>query len=141
MAYATTLDMIDRFGETEILRLSATGELLPVAIVPATVNRALDDATAMVESYLGKRYQTPLLAPTDDIKRAVCILARYDLATGGNKEPTTQMKDDRAATIKWLEGIAAGVVILNGTTPVSSGGKARMSDRPRILSDSSLGGM
>jgi phage gp36-like protein len=138
-AYATIQDMIDRFTQTEILRLSATTNVLPVAIEAVTVNRALDDATALVESYLRKRYFVPVDA-TADIIRATCILARYDLATGGDKEPTTQMKEDRASTIKWLEGIASGMVSLDGATPASSGGKARMSDRPRVFTPDSMAG-
>jgi phage gp36-like protein len=139
MAYATTSDMTSRFGESEILRLSSGDGPLPGAIVEPNVARALDDATAIVESFLRRRYLVPVAQPTADIVRAVCILARYDLSTGADKEPTTQMKDDRAATIAWLKAIADGGVTLEGAAPVSAGAGLQAADRPRLMTSDNLG--
>lgn len=139
MAYATIPDMTLRFGETEIIRLSAGDGPLPVAVVAATVERALDDATAIVDSYLRRRYLVPLAAPTADIVRAACIIARYDLATGANKEPSTQMKDDRAEVIAWLRMIADGRVTLEGAAPVNAGSGVQASDRERVFTQNNLG--
>ncbi len=141
MAYATIPDMTLRFGETEILRLSAGDGALPVEIIAATVQRALDDATAILDGYLRRRYVVPLLAPTADIVRAACIIARYDLATGANKEPSTQMKDDRAEVVAWLKMIADGRVTLEGAAPVNAGSGVQASDRERLLTPSNVGFM
>ena len=50
MSYATSADLLTRFGEGELLRLAMTpsGEL-----DQATLQLALDDASALIDGYLG----------------------------------------------------------------------------------------
>jgi phage gp36-like protein len=140
LAYATIQDMIDRFTQTEVLRLSANGGDLPNAIVETPVLRALDDATSMVEGYLRRRVNVPLVAPYPaEVTRAVCILARYDLATGGEREPSTQMRNDRNDVVSWLNKIAEGYVSLEGAVPAAQGGRADALDRPRMFGHDELG--
>jgi phage gp36-like protein len=139
VAYATIQDMIDRFTEVEVLRLSANGGDLPDLIVDAPVLRALDDATSMVEGYLRRRVSVPLQAPIPaEVTRAVCILARYDLATGGDREPSTQMRNDRNDVVSWLNKIAEGYVTLEGAAAPSQGGRADALDRPRMFGHDEL---
>lgn len=141
MAYASIQDMIDRFTETEILRLSANGGDLPGAIIEAPVLRALDDATSMIEGYLRRRVTVPLAAPTPaEVIRATCILARYDLATGGEREPSTQMRNDRNDVVSWLNKIAEGYVSLEGAAAVPDTGRADVLDRPRMFGHDQLRG-
>lgn len=141
MAYAALTDMTLRFGETEVHRLSAGDGELPVGIVEETVDRALLDATAIVDSFLRRRYQTPIERPSADIVRATCILARYDLATGSNKEPSSQMKEGRDEILAWLAKIADGRVTIEGlpTVQLAAGSGVRVSDRPRGLTSDNLG--
>lgn len=57
MSYATSADLLTRFGEGELLRLAMTpsGEL-----DQATLQLALDDASALIDGYLAGRYPLPL---------------------------------------------------------------------------------
>lgn len=90
--YATVQDMIDRFGEPEMIQLTGNGEAVEVA----PVERVLADAQAMVDGYVGRIYTLPLVgcvkpAPTEDdpqatelvpppqLTRVVCDVARYYL--------------------------------------------------------------
>lgn len=132
-AYATVADMVSRYGETEVLRFSAGDGPLPEAIVPARIEQAIADASALIDSYLRGAYVVPLAAPPTDLVRATCVLARYDLAQGGDREPTEQMRLARKEVIEWLRALADGTVSLEGVAPIAPAGGARTSDRERVV--------
>ncbi len=113
MAYATVEEMIGRFGEAEMMRLTtpANADLVAVQSAPAKV--ALEDASAVIDTFLRKRYRAPLDVAPKEIKRACCILARYDLATGEQKQPSETMVAERKETLAWLKQIASGDVVLD----------------------------
>ena len=113
MPYATVDEMIGRFGEVEMMRLTtpANADLVAVQREPAIV--ALGDASAVIDTYLRKRYRAPLDVAPKEIKRACCILARYDLATGEQKQPTETLVNERKETMAWLKQIANGDVVLD----------------------------
>lgn len=134
MAYATAEDLIARFGEVDVIRLSAPEGQLDQAVDYARVNLALDSATGLIDSYVRRRYATPLSTVPQEIRDACCTLARYDLARGEQKTPSEQMMAERKATLDWLRMVAEGTVFLDAalaaaTAPGIAG--ARVSDRPR----------
>lgn len=133
-AYAAVADMVSRFGESEIIRFSAGDGPLPDAIEPARIDQALADASALIDSYLRRRYAAPLTAPPPDIVRAACTLARYDLAMGGDREPSEQMRLARKEVVDWLMALAEGKATLEGVTPIGASSSARVSDRERTFS-------
>jgi phage gp36-like protein len=134
MAYAKISDMVNRFGQAEMIRASVPDGAEAVAIVPATIETALHSASALIDSYLRKRYQTPLPVAPDEIVDACCILARYTLSTGGAKLPSDQIKDDRAEKITWLRQISEGKVVLD-VAEVAPGGQsfAQAQTRPAVF--------
>lgn len=132
MPYATVQDMIGRFGETEMLRLSSVDGELPETVTVAPVEQAIADADGIIDSYLRKRYAVPLSPVPQVITRASCILARYDLCTGGDREPPTQVVNDRKDIVAWLTQIANGTVTLEGVTPVLPSSVGRTQDRERM---------
>lgn len=133
MTYATVQDMIGRFGETEMLRLSSVDGDLPETVNTAPVEQAIADADAIIDSYLRKRHTVPLSPVPQVITRASCILARYELSVGGDREPPDQVKEGRKDTIAWLAKIADGSVTLEGTTPIVSSSAAMTQDRERMF--------
>lgn len=142
MGYATVQDMIDRFGETEMIRLSQPEDRTADTVLVAKVETAIADGSALVDDYLRGLYGTPLTSPPESVVRAVCVLARYDLAKGERTDPTEQMRLDRKEVIDWLKGIAAGLVKIDAPPaglPGNSGG-ARVSDRCDIFNDRNLRG-
>ena len=93
MHYATVQDMIDRFGERELIQLTDP-EI--VAVQAPKAERALGDAQALVDSYVGRVYRLPLagcakpapvpgdpgavqLVPPPQLTRITCDVARYYL--------------------------------------------------------------
>lgn len=145
MSYAGVAEMVARFGETEILRLSVPEDRTAETIDATKVEVALADASATIDGYLRGRYAVPIVDVPNDVVRAACVLARYDLAKGERTEPTEQMRLDRKEAITWLEGIAKGTIRLHavaesGSPATAQAGGARVSDRPRAFSDRSLRG-
>lgn len=139
MAYATVADMIDRFGSTELIRMTTPEGQDMAAIDTAAVERALAEASDLVDSYLRTQYAVPLATAPLAVAGATCRLARYSLAHGENREPTEQMRLARKEDLDWLAMIAKGTVTLDGVAPAAidqSG--ARTSDRARSFSTDSL---
>lgn len=141
MSYASVADMVARFGETEMIRLSQPEDRTAETVLAAKVELALADATGLIDDYLRARYAVPLASIPDSVVRAACVLARYDLAKGERTEPTEQMRLDRKEVISWLQGIAGGDV--NIAAPVAASASdgssgARASDRPAIFDDREL---
>jgi phage gp36-like protein len=141
MAYATVEDMIVRFGEEQMIQLSTPAGTDMVAVVREPVVVALGEVSAIIDTYLRKRYRAPLDVAPKEIKRACCILARYELSTGEQKQPTETMTEQRDATISWLKQISTGAVVLD-LEEVASGDEsyAAMSGRDPVFGGSCGGG-
>lgn len=141
MAYATAQDLIDRYDETEIARLSTVDGASALAVDMVRCAMALDDATAFIETWLRARYMLPLDPIPREIVHAACVLARHGLAQGAGRDPSDQIKDARAETIAWLKALGSGAAQLAGARPVGEGREgARSTDRSRPLPTGSIPG-
>ena len=82
-------------------------------IPQASLDAALDAASRLADSYLQARYQLPLSAWGEDLRRCVAVLAAYDVmavrgfAPEGVDEHLRLRAED---AIRWLEGVARGLV-------------------------------
>ncbi len=103
MPYAAIEDMVTRYGEAEMARLTTPEGQLDDIVVSTRIAGALGDATALIDTYLRRRYVVPLVSPLPrEITNACCILARFDLAHGEQREPTEQMRLAKKDVIAWL---------------------------------------
>lgn len=109
MTYATLQDLIDRYGEDELIQLSDRAEPPAGAIDPAIVSKALTDATELVDGYVAGRYRVPLSPVPGMIQRLVCDIARFFLH---DDRSTEAVKDAYQAALKALRDISAGVITL-----------------------------
>ena len=120
MQYATVQDLIDRFGERELIQLTDRDDQAEVKV--AYASRKVDDAQALADSYVGKVYALPLLgcakpvgaeieyvAPPQ-LTRIVCDLARYYLYTDLAPEHEVYLR--YKAAVKELEAIGSGDAVL-----------------------------
>lgn len=143
--YASVSDMVARFGETQILRLSKPEDRVATVIDDARVETALADATEVINSYIRGRYQVPIVAPPKDIVRATCIIALHDLAQSERTSPSEEMEKNYKTIIDWLRDIAKELINLDAPAAESAGPNpgsgARMSDRPRTFTHETLRGM
>lgn len=121
MSYAVQSDMVNRFGEQELIQLTdrdRTG-----AIDTVVLDRALADATAEIDGYLAARYQLPLTSTPTVLVRVCADLARYHLHDDHLPEPV-QVR--YKAAIDLLRQVSTGRVSLGlsetGESPTSNDG-------------------
>ncbi|MBL8500038.1 MAG: DUF1320 domain-containing protein [Nitrosomonas sp.] len=104
MTYATQQNMIDRFGESELIELTDRGgnDVIDVAVL----SLALVDADATINGYLAARYTLPLANPVPEmLERFACDIARYALYDDEVKEAIeTRYKD----AIAYLRDVSTG---------------------------------
>lgn len=131
MAYAAVSDMIQRFGEREVLNNSNPEGSVATVIDVARVNQVLGDASDLIDTYLNRRYAVPLATPPASIVNACCRIARFDLAQTGGTQPTEQILSDRRDAIAWLGKIASGSISLDGIVAANvSESFSRFQSRP-----------
>lgn len=109
MAYATTSDLPLGWGDSETTRSADRDE--DGAADPGAIQRALDDASAEMDGYLGKVYKLPLNPVPPILRRMCCDIAIYRLS--GTIAPLTKEKRQRYEdAIAQLEKIADGELAL-----------------------------
>lgn len=134
MSYFERQDYIDRHGADELLQLTdRDGDGLEDL---AVLDKAVLDADAEIDSYLGARYTLPLAGTPELLKRIARDLVRYFLFDQRAPEEV-RLRYQRA--IKLLEGIRDGDVSL-GLAPASTppggetiGGEIMVSNQDRIF--------
>jgi phage gp36-like protein len=105
--YATPQDFIDAFGQQEAIMLTNLDD--PSAIVPNLVplNKALADATAFIDTYVGSRYVLPLTSVSTVVNRYCLDIARYMLDRIRSREDVRLRYED---AIKFLTLVVKGQV-------------------------------
>ena len=140
MAYATQQDMVDRFGADELIELTDRTNTPVSTIDPVPVDRALSDATALIDSYLGKLYRLPLSSVPAALPKAVCDVARYYLhGKAAPKDGPVERAYNEA--VNWLKDVSKGLVGLDaeGVAPVQAGGGSVKASAPgRVFTRESM---
>ena len=130
MPYATVQDLIDAFGELEMARVTTPEGQDPAAgLDVGRSTTALTVASDQIDSFLRRRYGTPLAVATPAINRACLMLARYELGFGGAVEPSEQVRLARRDTMAWLRDLNTGSANLEGVELASQVVGARTQDR------------
>lgn len=132
MPYCTQADLIERFGEAELLALARdeTG----TAIDTAVVERACDDASGEIDGYVSAAgYTVPLVNVTRIITAYACDIARYRLYDELASEQVQKRYDD---AVKFLVRVSRGEVKLGISTgsAASSSGNVQMNSGRRVFS-------
>ncbi len=119
--YASVADLIERFGETEIVELTDlenTG-----AVDNAMAEQALTDAGAEIDGYLAARYRLPV-TDTPRLLSLLCTdIARYRLQKGVTTEQARQRYEDAVTKLK---AIARGEINLPLDTPPPASAEPRV---------------
>ena len=113
MPYATVDDMVRRFGATEMIRLTTPSDQEVDGIVQAVACTALETATATMDSYIRRRYRTPLDVAPPEIVAKCCDLARFELSTGDQKTCSEEVRMRAKDATAWLKDISDGKVVLD----------------------------
>lgn len=99
---------------------------------------ALDVASAFADSHLSSQFTLPLTSWSDDLRRAVCCIAAYDLISGRgyNPEADPNLRLRYLDSVDWLERVGR-----NQAHPqvVDSSPTAAAGRPPRVVSKPSRG--
>lgn len=153
--YATVGELRSSLDDKVLLTLvdderegyTGTGEL---RVKQATrVTKALSDASAEADAYIGQRYDLPLPSSPPVLRGKVVDIAVWNLfARRGLAEADEVVRERYKNAIRWLEHLALGKVSLpfadsggdgsGGSTPQS--GSASIKAQPRIFDRDKLTG-
>jgi len=105
MSYASKQDMIDRFGNDELIQLTDRATPPTGVIDDVVLNAAIADSDDEINSYLQARYSLPLATVPLLIKKLARTIARYNLY---DDLPPEHVENQYKAAINTLKGIARG---------------------------------
>ncbi|UDM07817.1 DUF1320 domain-containing protein [Halomonas sp. NyZ770] len=132
MPYCTQADLVERFGEDELLAIARdeTG----MAIDNAAVDRACDDASGEIDGYVSAAgYPVPLSPVPRIVTAYACDIARYRLY---DEHATDQVQKRYDDAVKFLRSVSRGEVKLGISTGQgsSSAGSVQMNSSRRVFS-------
>lgn len=117
MPYCTQADLIERFGEAELLAIARDES--GTTIDTAVVERACDDASGEIDGYVSAAgYPVPLSPVPRIVIANACDIARYRLYDDHASDQVQKRYDD---AVKFLRSVSRGEVKLGiSTGPASS---------------------
>ncbi len=143
MAYASVQDMIDRFTDVELKQLAPLSPAVAPFYDAARVGRALDDASAELDSYLAVRFSVPLVEAPPLLIKAACDLAREALDRQGRQMVLDAAKRARG----WAKDVSAGRASLGAgpdgdaeALPEADGAVIAVDAPERVFTDDALSG-
>ena len=140
MAYTTLTALVARFGSDMIRGLTDRATPPAGSIDESVVAKAISDAEAVIDGYLGVRYVVPLAETPPQIADIATAIAVWKLHTF---EPGKKIEIDYRDALQALRDMAKGLVTLNAATiaPATTGGTgARMTDRERPFTEANMKG-
>ncbi len=123
MPYATLDNLIDRYGESELVQLTDRVNVPPIQIDTAVVAAALVDADAIINGYLAGRYTLPLPATPPVLVEHASVIARYKLWKDAASD---KLRADYEDSMKFLTLLGQGKLSLGVVPAPASTGDARI---------------
>ncbi len=132
MSYCTKQNLIDRYGEDELIQRTDRAGL---GVIDDTVlDRCIADADGEIDGYLSPKYGAPLAVVPKVIERIACAITRYYLYDDSVTDQVAALYKD---AIAFLKGVANGTVSIGidavGAEPVKSGDTVQMDSGGRIF--------
>lgn len=140
MSYCTQQDLIDRYGESELIELTDREQV--GEINTAILDRAISDADGEIDGYLIK-FVRPIAPVPKVLVRIACDITRFYLY---DDQATDLVEKRYFNAVKFLQGVSRGEISIGvdvaGVTPESStgGGKPQMAVGQRVFNSDTLKG-
>lgn len=138
MTYATQQDMVNRFGDREVIALTDRDNS---GIIDAPVlQSALESADDEINTYLAGNYALPLSSALPIVRDFACDIARYRLCSGEVIE-TEEVRNRYKDAIKFFEKVARGLVSLGVNAlnqPTAMIGSVKSTTPSRVFNTSTL---
>jgi phage gp36-like protein len=107
MSYCTPQDLIDRFGEQELIQLTDLNRTRQIGQV--VLNQAMVDADSEIDSFLRLRYSLPLLTIPTELIAIACDITRYRLMREGATEAVAKRYE---LAVSFLKNLSSGKAVL-----------------------------
>lgn len=139
MGYATQQDMINRYGQQQLIELTDRADPPAGAIDATVLQAALDEASSTIDGFLLRRYALPLTTVPTIVRRACEAIAWFDLHRG---RYTDEDRDAYNDAFKLLTQISQGTVLLDvaGVEPPSAAAQAVEQSSDRVFNKDKLKG-
>jgi phage gp36-like protein len=137
MSYCTSDQLVARFGLDQLLAIADhSGD---DALDVTSVDAAIADAAAEIESYLRRRYALPLVSVDPALAAIACDIAFYRLHPADQPDDVRRRYEDAR---RWLGELAAGRIEIDTGAPAGTGGsgEARVSAPARVFTRDTLSG-
>jgi len=126
MAYAAAKDVLARYPHRRVAELTAKPpepgeEPKPPAPDKRRLDVALEDASAEVDSYIGRVASLPLADPPPVLRRLTVDIAIYRLMSLLPKEMVEDARQRYEDAVRWLESVASGEIALEGKPAQGAG--------------------
>ena len=134
MSYATQQDLIDRYGQDELVQLTDRRTRRPAISTPIRFYARSPMPMRRSTAISPARVTTPVSPVPLDVVQNACVIARYLL---WKDRASDRVLLDYLDTIKWLKDVAAGTASIGDNTAAtkpSSAGKPQFNDSPRTFS-------
>lgn len=132
MPYATLAILTARYGTAALIAQTDRAVVPTGAIDSAVVARALADADAVIDGYVGKKFNLPLSVTSPLLEDLAAKIAFWNLHV---TMPDEKVKLDYQEALRQLREIAAGTIGIpgaTGTEPEGTGSSgAAFTDRDR----------
>jgi phage gp36-like protein len=142
MSYATPADFILAFGNDEAVEITNLDNPTASTVDTPKLQRALDDATSEIDSYvLAASYSLPLASVPIVLREKCNDIARYRLDKWRNREDVRRRYED---ALLWLQNLAKGLTSLGADSsgdPIESGADSPIYySRPKVYTDETMQG-
>ena len=140
MPYATPQDMMNQFGETELVALTDREN---VGVVDdALLVKALENAEGEINAYVGAKYQLPLANVPVVVRDFACDIARYRLS-GAEVTETDVVRTRQKDAIKFFERVSKGEVSLGidlSNAKATPSGSVKTTNPAKVFNDDAMAG-
>lgn len=131
MPYATQADMLERFGEQELVQLTDRHDGQLNVVDAVVLDKALATAEAEIDAYVGMRHALPLASVSARLVGLACDIARYHLYIHAAPDIVAERYQE---ALKFLRAVAAGEVSLGLEEAAAPLGLVEYVTSPRLFS-------
>jgi phage gp36-like protein len=121
MDYCTQTDIENRYRAADVTRLADYDE--DGAADPDVIAHAITDAGGELDGYLQKKFLVPVRPIPVSLRRVAVTIAWYYLQLGRDSV-TDDARQAYKDAVKWLEGVASGVIDIGIAVKPPAGGAA-----------------
>ena len=141
-SYASTSDFVLAFGNDEAVEITNLDNPTASAVDTPKLQRALDDATSEIDSYvMAASYTLPLVSVPIVLREKCNDIARYRLDKWRNREDVRRRYED---ALLWLQNLAKGLTSLgadsSGDSIESGTDSPIFYSRPKVYTDETMQG-